>query len=532
MNIWLSFFLALLSGTLATLAFPPANFTWICWVAWTPLISALWFGHLGKHNLFKLFALGYLAGLSFFWISLFWLHEVTTGGWLLLGFGLSVYPALWALFVGTVGMPRQQDSTDNRIWLNSWNNLYRAALGAGAWAALEWLRGLLFTGFGWNAQGVALHHVVPLIQIADITGVYGVSFLIIMINLILVMTIRRLILEIRHYGVRPHWDFTLTLLLTAGAFLYGLRQIMSHAPAKLISTRIACVQAAVPQVLKWDPAFDEAILENYRTKSQAAIRLRPQLLIWPEAATPHPALLDDRDRGMIQNLAQSFPGDFLLGTIHFQGDQSFNSAVLFTEHGQNIQLYSKIHLVPFGEYIPLRHSFPIFAWAVGTLIPNDFTPGSEPVVFSMQSVPLRIAPLICFEDTLGSLARLFVLKKASFFAVMTNDGWFKRSAGSEQHLANAVFRTAEFKLPMVRCANTGVTCFIDRFGYVTQQLSDPQDGTFGSGILVGELQIPTNPTPTFYARFGNIFAVSALLLTGIVAAFHCGAFYWVRRSRI
>ncbi len=515
MNIWLSFFLAILSGVLAALAFPPMNLTWLCWVAWTPLIACLWFGRSSKRNLFRLFALGYVSGLFFFWSSLLWLREVTTGGWLMLGLALSVYPALWALFVGTVGMPRQQGPVGDRIWLNSWNNLYLAILGAAAWTASEWLRSFLFTGFGWNAQGVALHRIVPLIQIADITGVYGLSFLIIMVNLIIVMTVRRLTLELRQYGLRPHLDFTLTLLLIAGAFLYGARQISHSPPSKLISMRIGCVQAAIPQVLKWDPAFDEAILENYRKKSQAVIRLQPHLLIWPEAATPHPVLLDDRDRTVIEEVAEGFSGDFLLGTIHFQDDRSFNSAVLFTDHAKNFQLYSKIHLVPFGEYIPLRHSFPIFAWVIGTLIPNDFTPGSEPVVFSMHSFPLRIAPLICFEDTLGSLARLFVLKKANFFAVMTNDGWFGRSSGSEQHLANAIFRTAEFKLPMVRCANTGVTCFIDRFGYVTQKLKDPEDGTFGSGMLVGELQIPSDPSLTFYARFGNVFSAGALLLTGI-----------------
>lgn len=433
----------------------------------------------------------------------------------MLGLALSVYPALWALFVGTICKPYQQGPTGDRIWLNSWNNLYLAILGAAAWTTSEWLRGFLFTGFGWNAQGVALHRIVPLIQIADITGVYGVSFLIIMVNLIMVMTVKRLTLELGQYGLRPHLDFTLTLLLIVGAFLYGARQILHPPPSKLIPVRIGCVQAAIPQILKWDPAFDEAILENYRKKSQAAIRLRPHLLIWPEAATPHPALLDDRDRAVIEEVAQGFSGDFLLGTVHFQDDRSFNSAVLFTNQGENIQLYSKIHLVPFGEYIPLRHSFPIFAWVVGTLIPTDFTPGSEPVVFCMRSLPLRIAPLICFEDTLGSLARLFVLKKANFFAVMTNDGWFGRTSGSEQHLANAIFRTVEFKLPMVRCANTGVTCFIDRFGHVTQILKNPEDGTFGSGMLIGELQIPSSPSPTFYARFGNVFSGGTSLLTGI-----------------
>lgn len=509
MKNWISILLSITSGILAALAFPPLNATSLCWVAWTPLIASLWWGHPWGHtDWLRMLLLGYLAGIFFFWSSLLWLREVTIGGWFVLAFYLAAYPALWGLFIGTVGRP-QEKIAGKLIWINSWNNLRLAILGAAVWTSLEWWRGILFTGFGWNSQGVALHRIIPLIQIADITGVHGLSFLVIMANLILVMTLKRFYLEIKKYGPRPHFDFTLTLALIVGVFLYGTQQIF-RSRKDMNSVRIACTQAAIPQLLKWDTAFDQQILRTYQEQSAAAVHLQPDLLIWPEAATPHPALLDERDRTVIDSIAHSFSGDFLIGTIHFSEGQNFNSAVLFSNHGTETQLYSKIHLVPFGEYIPLRHSFPLFAWIAGTLIPSDFTPGSQPVVFNLHSLPLRVAPLICFEDTLGNLARLFVLKGANFFAVLTNDSWFGTSSGSEQHLANAIFRTAEFKLPMVRCANTGVTCFINQFGSVTQKLENTTAGTFGAGILVGELQVPSYPTPTFYARFGNVFSVAAL----------------------
>ncbi len=523
MKIWITSLLAIASGILASLAFPPLNASWLCWIAWTPLIVSIWWGRRwGHREWLRLLLLGYAAGISFFCSSLLWLCQVSRGGWLALGLYLGVYLALWALFVGTVGRPKEEGPSGESVWLNSWNNLRLAILGAAAWTALEWGRGILFTGFGWNSQGVALYKMVPLIQIADITGVHGLSFLIVMANLIAVMTVKRFTLELGKYAMRPHFDFTFTMALIAGAFLYGAQQIFDPHRPNLVPIRIACIQADIPLNFYWNPAanHDQEILRTYQEQSAVAVRLRPDLLIWPEAATPHPALIDPRDRGVIDQVARSFSGDFLFGTVHFSEGRSFNSAVLFNNDGMEPQVYSKIHLVPFGEYIPLRRSFPLFAWIAGTIVPEDFTSGSQPLVFSMRSAPLHIAPLICFEDTLGSLARLFVLKRANFFAVITNDGWFGKSAGSEQHLANAVFRTAEFKLPMVRCSNTGVTCLIDRFGSIIQKLENIHTGTFGAGILAGELRVPARPTLTFYARFGDVFSAGALGISSLAVALH------------
>ncbi len=519
MKIWFGIFLAIISGVLAAMAFPPLQLSWLCWIAWSPLIIDLWFAESKKHHLLRMLGLGYLGGIFFFWCSLAWIREVTMMGWFVLGLYLGIYPALWALFIGTICRPRQERPTKDLIWLNSWNNLWLAILGAAAWSGLEWIRGFLFTGFGWNSQGVALYRLVPLIQIADITGVQGLSFLVIMVNLIFVMTIKRLSLELRKYGWHSHFDFTITLALVAAAFLYGARKIF-YSRTALTPIRIACIQPSIPQNLKWDPAFEEAILQTCLKQSEAAIRMHPNLLMWPEATTPRPALVDPETRALIEGVARSFSGDLLIGTIHFSGDKSFNSAVLFTDQGKKAQIYSKVHLVPFGEYIPLRHSFPLFAWIAGTLIPYDFTAGSGPVIFPMQTLPIHLAPLICFEDTIGSLARRFVLEKAQLFTVVTNNGWFGRSSCSQQHLANAIFRAAEFKIPMARCSNTGITCLVDRFGAISQILHDPRNITFGPGILVGELKVPSNPVPTFYARFGDVFSASALGLSCLAVIFH------------
>jgi apolipoprotein N-acyltransferase len=167
----------------------------------------------------------------------------------------------------------------------------------------------------------------------------------------------------------------------------------------------------------------------------------------------------------------------------------------------------------FGEYVPLRESFPLFAIVVGDLVPADFDAGEGPVIFRLPDPPVAMAPLICFEDTLGYLARDAANAGAELFVNLTNDGWFKRSAGSRQHAAHAVFRCAETRRPMIRCANTGVTCVIDHLGRVVQTFESPDGDTFGEGVMLAEVRVPQNPPVTFYMRHGDVFSAVCLLVT-------------------
>ena len=172
--------------------------------------------------------------------------------------------------------------------------------------------------------------------------------------------------------------------------------------------------------------------------------------------------------------------------------------------------------MPFGEYVPGRNTVPFIARIVGDQVPADFTRGKEPVVFRLTNDEVKVAPLICFEDTLGELTRQFVLRGANLLANVTNDGWFLRSAGSRQHLENAIFRCIETRRPMVRAANTGVTCFVNRFGRVTQVLLDAKGSQFTEGVLTGNVDVPTDGGLTFYVRHGELFAQ---VCGGVDAAF-------------
>jgi apolipoprotein N-acyltransferase len=531
---WLA---AISSGLLYAGCFAPFNLTWLCWVALTPLIAAIWFPHKKlRHAWIRNLALGYVAGLTFFWTAFSWLTTVTVLGWFVLQFYMAIYIALWAWFCGLLkpretrrksgttkwdrmlAQARSTAATPRSVWTKSTSNMVLAFWLAAAWVTLEWSRGWVFSGFGWNGLGVALHDTWPLIQIAEFTGVAGLSFMVAFANVIVVTTVYRLIVEAQTHAPRPHFDLTLTMAAIVGVLTFGLRATQNSTPAKPL--RIAAVQSNVPQNQKFDPQFTRKIFDQFQRLSQIALRANPppDLLIWPESSMPGPIFEDQESHNFVMDLAASAESDLLLGTIDEQNRDVYNAAVLISDGGERVQVYRKIHLVPFGEYVPGRHQVPLLARIVGDQVPGDFKPGKEYTVFTLTNSDVQVAPLICFEDTIGELVRHFVLPTetnpgANLLVDITNDGWFLRSGGSHQHLANAIFRCVETRRPMVRAANTGVTCLVNEFGRVTHVLRDKNGSTFTEGVLTGEIKVPTEHDLTFYSRHGELFAKSCGVIT-------------------
>ncbi len=528
MSRLMPWFLSALSGLMLGLCYPPADLGNLCWVALVPLAWAVWFSKpAGRREWFRMAGIGYLCGVVFFAINAFWLTTLTWPGYVLLALYFPIYFAAWSVFASAL-VDKKAESVIAPAWLGSFHNLRVCALGAAGWTAMEWLRGEIFPSFGWNGLGIAQHANVALIQITDITGVGGVSFLVAMANLMLAATIKRLWLEIGRGARRPHFDFAVTIALVALAWTYGIRQLF-EAPPESTDFSFAAIQASIPQEVRNDPDFERDVLEAYARQTKAAIAMQPDLILWPESSTPQPLLGNQTTWDLVRGLAEEHTGDFLLGTVHWGKEGDFNSIALLTARGSEAQLHHKIHLVPFGEYVPLREEFPLLAKIVGDLVPDDFDPGKEFTILEMQTKPVKLGPLVCFEDTLGNLARHFALLGAQAFVVVTNDGWFLESAGSLQHLRNAIFRCAENNIPMIRAANTGVTCAIDRHGAVREILRDPAGSTFMPGILFSKTSVPAAPVPTFYARHGEIFSITCLVIASLAAAF---SFTKLRKNKI
>jgi apolipoprotein N-acyltransferase len=520
---WLA---AIFTGVFSTLCFAPFEQNWLCWIALTPLLAAVWFsGENAKRRWLRDLLLGYVAGLTFFWSVWSWLHTVTGSGLFLLGFYMAIYFAVWSWIAGIFrprsllrapvrssrswgrAIPPDELPPEARsLWLSSLHNLWLAFVLACAWAALEWIRGWLFSGWGWNGLGVALHNLLPVIQIAEYTGVPGISFVIAFANVIAISTVWRFYLETRVRIRRPHFDFTLTMAGIVGLAAVGIRSLQVQTPAKPL--RVAAVQSNIPREEKFSREFEDKTFQLFTRLTNVALGTKPapQLIVWPESATPEPVLLNEANYRFVMELAGSIKTDLLLGTIDADEGGDYNAAILVSKNGESVQLYRKLHLVPFGEYVPGRNSVPFVARIVGDQVPADFTAGREPVVFRLTTNDIEVAPLICFEDTVGELTRQFVLRGANLLANVTNDGWFLHSAGSQQHLENAIFRCIENRRPLVRAANTGVTCFVNRYGRVTQVLRDAKEGTFIEGVLSCAVEVPLSGQTTFYTRHGELFA--------------------------
>lgn len=513
---WLA---ALASGVLLALSFPPADQGWLAWVALVPLICAVWFGQddsaspapRSKRPL----ALGYLAGVVFSTVSFSWLGELAplfaNAGLrslpLVLGLYIGLYFAFWSWFL-VLARPR--------TFVHSIGNLAVAALGASAWVAHEWLRSWLFTGFGWNTLGVALHHDLAMIQIVDHTGVAGLSWLIAFCNLMAVLIVRRLIEEFGPtFLKRMRWEFSATVALVVFVWAYGTRTLLRVDASPTVLLRVAAIQANIPQRAKFDPDQESFIFAQFRRLTDLALVLQPppQLVLWPESATPRGLFDDELNHDFVFDLAGRIDGALLLGTTNFdlEHNEDFNIAALLTERGERLQIHRKIHLVPFGEYLPLRS---ILEPAFGRLISADFSFGREFTVFELHEPAIKASALICFEDTLADLSRRFVVEGAQVLVNITNDGWFAQSAASRQHLANSIFRAVENRRPLIRCANTGVSGLVSTTGYFDQWVPE-----FQEGIGVREIAIPSSAAQTFFTRHGDLLSPISAAITALAIGF-------------
>jgi len=378
------------------------------------------------------------------------------------------------------------------------------------WVALEFARGSLFTGFPWAILGYTQYRNPAVIQIADTTGPYGVSFLIVMVNFVLYSYFSR------SFGLRAvrrkdssalKFQAIISVLILAAAVLYGYFRLGEDDIKTNI--KLSLIQGNIEQAQKWDPVYEDYILQRYNSLTQEAAKEKSELIVWPETAVP--GFLDEEGIDIwLKRLLKDINTPLLLGAVTYESrekeDYFFNSAVLFSTNGDVKNRYDKLHLVPFGEYVPFEKCFPFIRNFINVEM-GDFTAGEKFTLFdiSKDGANFKYAALICFEDIFPDLVRRFVLGGADSLINITNDAWFKESSEQLQHAQASVFRAVENRASVLRAANTGFSCYISPKGIIEDGIySMDLEHMYIPGVKTFELKV--NGRTTFYTRYGDVFS--------------------------
>jgi apolipoprotein N-acyltransferase len=550
--------LAALAGLLLASAFPKIGVAGFAWVA-PGAILAVAIGVEGR----QAFRLGYVAGLVHYLASLYWLLNIPVmklapiTGWLALSGFLALYPALWVwlcwrIYPAKIGDAAARtdfgDSGNTSALLSTsleellaanWTQRLMWTLSCAAlWATWEMVQARLFSGFPWNFLGASQYQMLPIIQVASFTGVYGVSFLAAWFSVSLLGAV---VVVLRRSQRPRQWmgEIILPLLAVVGVAFYGIRQFAQPAvlPAQ---ARIALVQPSIPQRWIWSPEESSNRFAQLLQLSEAALTHaegKPDVLVWPEAAVPGYVRWDTNLYSAVTNLVRRHQVWLVLGSDDavprlgsddpFAAD-IFNASFLIGPDGEFRATYRKRRLVICGEYVPFVRWLPFLERWTGM---GSFTEGHEVVPFRVPEHGLKTSVLICFEDVFPHGVREYVDDDTDFLLNLTNNGWFGESAAQWQHAANAVFRAVENGVPLVRCANNGITCWVTPHGQMRDVYLPGTLDAYGAGFKL--VQVPLlggkKREPTFYRRYGDVFGWSCAVWSALVVG---GAFLRRRRTKV
>jgi apolipoprotein N-acyltransferase len=489
--------LAATSGLLLTASFPSIGLGLVAWIAFVPLLYSI--KDLSPSAAFKL---GLLAGLIHYVTLLYWIvgvmhhygqlsYVLSAVILMLLVLYLSLYPGLFAMVTSQLRA----------------KSLPYYLIAPFLWAALEYVRSFFLSGFPWENLGHSQYNRLPLIQISDIFGVYGLSALIMGVSCVL-FEVWETILRKKSFPWKPVLGVALTI---AASLTYGTWRIenIDRAADAAPKRAITLVQGNIDQSVKWLPSFQHETLQRYGTLSVAASKADPDLIIWPETALPFYFLHDADLTVETLEIVRTCRAYFLLGSPSFckigQRMRFYNSAYLIDPSGKVAGKYDKVHLVPYGEYVPLKRYFPFLGKMVEAV--GDFDSGNRGQVLLWGEE--RVGVLICFEAIFPELARSMVQNGAQFIINITNDAWFGKSSAPYQHLSMVVFRAVENHLAVARAANTGISAFVDPVGRLLDETP-----LFEKAIRTRLLPVMNHKS--FYARHGDIFAIGCILMCFII----------------
>ena len=444
----------------------------------------------------------------YFWGTLYWLIETMTtfGGlslpvafvaaFLLVAY-LSLFPAAFAVLL----------ARSKRAF-----GTHALALAAPIWVTTELGRQYLWDGFPWALLGYSQVTVLPVAQVASLIGVYGLS------ALLAVTATGAAALAMCRGRARVMYPAVAALLAAASIGWGAARLAASPLLQSGAPVRVAVIQGNIPQDDKWNPALRDAITDKYIAMTREALAAGATFILWPESSTPFYFEHDLLRGGAIRRLAVEAGATLLIGSDQVEPMKAvpaaqppdaryYNAAFLVKPNGEVGAVYRKMHLVPFGEYVPLAN----LLFFVGPIVEavSAFTPGTDPVLLPVDGHMASTA--ICYEVIFPSLIRQFVNGGSELLTTITNDAWYGRSSAAYQHWEQASMRAIEQGRYLARAANTGISGFVDPYGRVVEQT-----GLFHEAVIVGDLRFITERT--VYSRIGDLVAWLSLVLTAAALA--------------
>jgi len=495
---------SLLSGAALVVCFPFFKAGPLAFVALVPFLVFLY----GKSNRSAFFS-GFLMGLPYFFGTNYWLyHSISKYGGvnivasLLLVFLLSMYLSLYTGAFAWLYVSRIRNTS-----------LPAMLIAPVLWVVIEYVRSFALTGYPYSLIGYTQYNFLRFIQISDLTGVYGVSFLVVAVNGAIAdfFILKRRIAEKPLFHINPTISgYVLLIAALSATMLYGSNRLAAEPAGRPLNTVI--VQPNIEQNIKWDPAYQLSVLGSLETLTRRSITPETDLVIWPETALPFYYERDRENTGRFISFVKSISTPLLTGTISVYSDKQENitlgnSSILMDKNGKESFRYDKVHLVPFGEYVPLKSIIGFIDKMVVGI--GDYRAGNS---YSTGKVSGRkFASVICYEVAFPNLVRNFFKKDGDFLVIMTNDAWFGRTTGPYHHMAMSVFRAIENRKPVLRAANTGVSGVIDSRGIVVYT-TDIFTSTAVSST------VNTDGRRSAYSRFGDLFIYLCSIVTIILIA--------------
>ncbi len=479
--------LSAVSGILLILIFPDFNLSELGWGCLVPLLLAC---H-GKEPS-KGFLAGCITGSVFHCGLIYWVTvSMTVYGGLPICLSL-ILLILFSVFLSTfIAIPIYLSCYVQKIM--GWGFTLTLPF---FWTASEYIKSWILTGFPWENMGYSQFQMLHIIQVADITGVYGISFLLVLVNCAVFSLLIRLFTKEKI----PFNEIAFSILLLTLTLAYGHKRLNDFKTPMGDQLKIAIVQPNISQDIKWDPIFLDSTMKIFHRLSLKTVSYHPDMVVWPEAATPFFYQSENYIKEITEDIVTKTGAYLLFGSpsweLNLDNQLFFNSAFLISPQNIIVGKYDKIHLVPYGEYVPFKKLFPFIHKMVADI--GDFSSGRE--IKNLQMPSCSFATLICYEIIFPDLTRRFVKKGADFIVNITNDAWFGETSAPYQNISMAVLRAAENKRYVVRAANTGISAYINPIGSVYRQTELFTQSVLPAIIVCLEQQ-------TFYTQYGDLFAL-------------------------